>query len=203
MMPRIKFAVGLAVILIQIWLYINADAIYGPYAGMVRNTMLAYFLLIAVFSPFVMKSLLRLGPQDLPNFTIMFILTSAVLMIVPAVTHLVTGEIEQGLTLALGFGFLHSFVKAFNEELIFRDVLPSIMGNGMVASIYVDIVSSLAFGVFHLAVTNVNILAMLFLSALGFVWSQVYKRFGLMGSTGSHIAYNLAVLGVLPKMFGG
>lgn len=201
MFPQIRFAVGLFILFAQLFLFINAEFIYGPYAGMVKNVMLAYFIMLAFFSPFVIKLLMGIGPQDLPNFSIMFVLTSIVMLVLPAFA-LITGEIEEGLTLALGFGFLHAFVKAFDEEVIFRGVLPMIMGQGVKTGIYVDIISSVAFGAFHLAVTGANIFAMIFLSALGFIWAQVYKRFGLMGATGSHFAWNLGALGVLPTILG-
>jgi membrane protease YdiL (CAAX protease family) len=197
MFPKIKLAVGIFILVVQLFMYINADAIYGPYAGMVRNVMLAYLILLAIFSPYVIPELAKLGVQEVPGFVIGFALTTIVMLIVPFVTGLV-GEIEKGLTLALGFGFLHSFVKAFNEEVLFRAVLPKVMGG----SIYAGLISSVFFGLFHMAVTGFSIVAMIFLSVLGFVWYLVYQRFGLMGSTGSHFAYNLAALGVLPSLFG-
>lgn len=164
---------------------------------MVRNVMMVYFVLLALFSPFVIKILMSIGPRDLPNFSITFLLTALVMMLIPTVAF-ITGEVEKGLTLALGFGFLHSFVKAFNEEVIFRGVLPRIMGKG----IWPDIVSSIIFGIFHLAVTGASILAMLLLMLLGFVWAMVRNRFGLLGAVGSHASYNVAVLGALPMLFG-
>lgn len=197
MLPRIKFAVGIGILFAQLFLYINASAIYGPYAETVRNVMLAYFILLAILSPFVIPILMKIGLQDVPAFSIGFVLTTIVMLVVPIVTGL-TGEIESGLTLALGFGFLHSFVKAFNEEIIFRGVLPKVMGGSTTAGV----VSSILFGVFHFAVTGGSIFAIAFLSVLGFIWWLVYKRFGLFGSTGSHFAYNLAALGVLSKLIG-
>lgn len=196
MIPKIKLAVGIVILIAQLFLYINAEAIYGVYADTVRNIMLAYFMLLAMFSPFVIPILLKLNLDDIPGFSIGFILTAIVMLIIPFAR--ITGEVEKGITLALGFGFLHALVKAFNEEVLFRAVFPRIMGN----TIWAGIISSILFGIFHLAVTGVSIIAVIFLSCLGFVWYLVYKRFGLMGSTGSHFAYNLAVLGVLPTLIG-
>ena len=195
---QIRFAVGIFIILAQLFVYVNADYIYGPYAGVVKNVLLVYFILIAVFSPYVIQILQKIGPQDIPSFSIGFLLTAAVMLVIPNVFS-VTGEVEKGLTLALGFGFLHGLIKAFDEEIIFRGVLPKIMGG----SRYADMVSSVIFGVFHLAVSGANIFVMFMLMGLGFVWSLMRDRFGLMGSTGSHFAYNLAALKVLPKIFGG
>lgn len=196
-MLQIKFAVGVLIILAQLFVYVNAEYIYGPYAAMVKNVLLVYFILLAVFSPYVIQILNRIGPQDIPNFTIGFVLTAAVMLVVPVAS--ITGEVEKGLTLALGFGFLHGLIKAFDEEIIFRGVLPKIMGGTRAA----DIVSSIIFGVFHLAVSGANIFVMLLLMGLGIAWVFMRDRFGLMGSTGSHFAYNLAALKVLPKIIGG
>jgi len=198
MIPRIKFAVGIAIILLQLWLYINADYVYGPYASIVKNVMLAYFILLALLSPFVIQILMDIGFQDVPNFSIGFVITAIVMFAIGSIT-VITGEIEGGLTLVLGFGLLHSFVKAFNEEVIFRGVLPKLIGGTMVA----DVVSSIVFGVFHVAVTGASWYAIIFLSILGFIWSQMRRYIGVMGTTGSHFAYNLSALGVLPKLLGG
>jgi len=196
---RGKIAFGIIIILIQLWLYINADYVYGAYSSTVRNVMLAYFILLAILSPFVIKILLGIGIQDVPNFSIGFVITALIMFAIGGAVTLLTGEVEKGLTLALGFGLLHSLVKAFNEEVIFRGVLPSIFGK----SLYSDILSSVLFGVFHVAVTNASLAGIVFLIGLGFIWSQVRNHLGLMGSTGSHFAYNLAALGVLPKILGG
>jgi len=200
---RLRFAVGIFILLAQLFLFINAEAIYGPYAGIVKDVMLAYFMLLGILSPFVIQVLLRIGLQDIPAFSLLFIATSVIMLILPTIKG-VTGEVEKGITLALGFGLLHGIVKAFNEEVIFRGVLPKLMGDrGKGINYIAGIASSLAFGIFHLAVTGVNWLAMIFLSCLGFIWYLIYKRYGIMGSTGSHFAYNLAALGVLPQLLGG
>lgn len=192
-----KIAVGIVIIILQLFVYVNADYIYGPYAGMVKNVLLVYFVLMAMFSPVVIQILQRMGPADIASFSVAFIITAAVMLVVPVAS--ITGEVEKGLTLALGFGFLHGFIKAFDEEIIFRGALPQLMGG----SIYADVISSIIFGVFHLAVSGANIFVMLLLMGLGMVWALVRSRFGLMGSTGSHFAYNLAALKVLPKIIGG
>lgn len=198
--PEIKgIAIGIIIVLIQLWLYINADYVYGSYAETVRNVMLAYFILLALLSPFVIKVLMGISINDIPNFTITFIITAIIMFAIGTITTLWTGELEAGLKVAFGFGFLHSLVKAFNEEVIFRGVMPQFFGKGYIA----DIISSVAFGVFHVAVTGGAWTAIIFLSALGFIWTMVKNKFGVMGSTGSHFAYNLSVLGVLPKLLGG
>lgn len=200
MVPRIRFVFGLFIILAQIWLYVNADAIYGAYSGMVKATMLAYFILMIPLSPVIYQQYMRIGIQDIPNFAVGFVATSIVMLVLGGLVALVTGEIEQGLTLALGFGFLHGFVKAFNEELIFRGAIPQMLGG---QNVYSDAISSLAFGFFHFAVSGGDLVIMVFLSGLGYVWTLARRSIGVMGSTGSHFAYNLAALGVLDRVVGG
>lgn len=193
-----KAVLAIVLILSQLFLYVNADAIYGVYSDMVRNTMTVYLMLLAVFSALVFKELVKIGPQDLPGFTIGFIVTAALLMGLNTfgLSGSILGQIEPGLTMALGFGLLHAMVKAFDEELIFRGVLPTFLGG----SIYADILSSVFFGLFHFAVTGADLFAMIFLMGLGFVWALLRRRMGLLASTGSHFAYNLMALGVLPMI---
>jgi membrane protease YdiL (CAAX protease family) len=197
--PKVKLAFGLFLLLAQLIVYFAADAIYGPYAAIVKTVMMAYFILMALFSPLVLEVLKKIGPQDIPAFAVGFIPTALFMLILGLAGFSLTGEIEKDLTLSLGFGFLHSFVKAFDEEVIFRGVLPKLMGGTRAAGI----VSSLFFGLFHVGVLLMLpegvtlfmiVTSMVFLSVLGFVWYLIFKRFGLMGSTGSHFAYNFMLL---------
>jgi hypothetical protein len=210
MVPKIRFAVGIFILILQMILYLSADYIYGPYASVVRNVFLTYFILLALLSPYVLKTLLEVGPNDIPSFSIGFILTVIPLVLLPLGIKLFTGQIETGLQLALGFGLLHSLVKAFDEEIIFRGALPKIIGIGTPAMI----VTSVLFGIFHFGVLMLQVqqglltltnavYGMILLMGLGFVWALVAKKFGLLASTGSHFAYNLSAMGVLNKILGG
>ena len=117
----------------------------------------------------------------------------------PLVTIFPQASIET----ALGFGALHAFVKAYIEESVFRDALPK-AGLG-------DVISNVLFGMFHLAVlTTVGgltylqaLLPITVLIILGLVWAGVRNIYGIMGSTGSHFAWNLFAYGALPRIFMG
>jgi hypothetical protein len=138
----------------------------------------------------------------------MFIATSLAMLLIPKLITAGSIEASVAVQMAFGFGFLHAFVKAFNEEVIFRQILPIVAGLG-------DIISNVLFGIFHIAVviSQLSLLKMPvtfwtvaapvgILVVLGFLWAKIRDRFGLMGATGSHFAYNLGVMQLLPKVFG-
>jgi len=195
--------VGILILVITAYLFTQADFIYGVYAEQVRSVIMIYAGLLAIMSPFILKDVLSIGVYDLSNFALGFLITAAAVLAVPFIgTFLIPGQIQEGLVLALGFGFLHSFIKAFFEELIFRGGLPRILRRVTVNPLYPDIISSVLFGIFHWGVTGVGIPEALILMVLGFGWAKVRDLFGIMGATGSHFAYNLAVMGVLSQIVG-
>ena len=201
---KIVSKIGIWVIIIYALLWFRADEIYGVYADMVRNTMLIYFVAISLFSPITFPMLMSMGFQDIAGFVFGFILTAPVMLVLgnAGVTGLIVGQVEASVNwgLIIGFGFLHSFIKAFSEELIFR---------GAISKIFGDVVSSILFGAFHYGITGVSIIGAGILMALGFLWAKLRDIFrgmggtGLMASTGSHFAYNLGVMGILPLILGG
>ena len=121
----------------------------------------------------------------------MFILTSIVLV---PLTMLQGIGAEVAVTTALGFGLFHAFVKAFIEETVWADILKKRIGK---------LGSAITFGLFHLAVTftvgGINFIAIAMLMILRFIWDSIHDRYGIMGSTGSHFAYNSFVMGM--KLF--
>jgi len=116
----------------------------------------------------------------------------------------------------MGFGLLYAFVMAFDEEAVFRYLLPKVAGLG-------DIVSNIFFGLFHFFVlyaeTSILLDAgkiteimqwsiitfdVITLVGLGFVWAWMRDHAGgIIGSTGSHFAYNCAKYGVLTALMAG
>jgi len=189
---KIRLAIGVIILLIAGYLWTQADFIYGPYAGMVRNTMMVYFGLMAVMAPLVLPTIMKIGLEEVPMFSLGFIVTSVLMLTVPNIlTSLLAGQVEANIALVLGFGFLHGFIKAFFEEVIFRGALPTFIG---------DIWSSVAFGLFHFGITGVPLAGAVFLMGLGYLWAKVRDSMGLMGATGSHFAYNLGVMGILSQM---
>lgn len=219
-------SVGIIIMIMMLFLWINADWVYGPYSGVVRTTMTIYFFAFLLGYTFVNKTPKSLaGDESFWNFIIGFGGTSAVLIGITAligsfsVRAALSEPFIATITIAgIGFGLLHAFIKAYIEEDIFRWVLPKLAGLG-------DVISNILFGIFHFSIlVSMTIPAMItagtltdmgmlnwtyallpvgVLVGLGMVWSQVRNVFGITGSTGSHTAWNMWQLGVLPILYGG
>lgn len=212
---RLKFplATGLIIIILQIFLWTNADLIYGSFAEPVRDVMLIYLVMYAVvWAPLKHSPLtFTAGRESFWNFVFIFIGTSAFLLLItvlPGITGLIaatSGQVVAAASVAgLGFGALHAFVKAYIEESVFRDALPRIGGLG-------DIWSSVLFGLFHFSILITfsglavleAVMPMIILMALGYFWSKMRNGFGIMGATASHFAWNLFAMGVIGFVFTG
>ena len=213
---------GGMIILIILFMWISADFIYGAYADMVRTTMTIYFFTFLLAYTVINQQPKSMQPkqnESIWNFVIGFVGTGAILfgasfIIAPLLStaSIVDPFIASVTITGLGFGGLHGFVKAYIEESVFRWALPMC-------------ILCILFGVFHLAVlVSVTIPAIvaqgqlvdlgvmnwqyaiapvIMLIGLGFIWSQVRNHFGIMGSTGSHMSWNLFALGILPMIFLG
>lgn len=184
-----KITLSLVMLFVMLFLFINAPLVYGVYAEPVKTTLIAYFILLIMVTLFSRGELFApLTFLDLRNFAVMFFVTTFVFIPLQFLSGL---GAEVAVTTALGFGLLHGFIKAFIEEEVWADKLKKLIGPWG---------SAITFGIFHLSVTaisgGVNYIAILLLAGLRLVWDKVYDRFGVMGSTGSHFAYNAAVMGL-------
>lgn len=205
-----KISIGVLILLITAFLWINAAFVYGPFADVVRGILLVYLVLYAIMVASFKGSIpiFQRGIGDLQNFIIAFAATTVIMLFIPLV--LLQQASVETIVLATGFGFLHAGVKAYIEEIVFRWVLPIGFGLG-------DIIANISFGVFHLGVLSValmstgiameaaivaSIIPMVSLIILGIVWSQLRNWGGLSASMGSHYAYNLIVLGVWGVILG-
>jgi len=190
--------------------------VFGVYADGVKDVIVIYFLvyLMALATYATKPPTLSKDFTSLFHFIAMFAATALIMVVIPKG---ITGTLAsfELVRIALGFALLWGFVKAYIEEIVFRWVLPKVAGLG-------DIVSNILFGAFHASVlfanatimvksgtmTSVQVIPYVLLGAsilgiLGYAWSKVRDtQFGLMGAVGSHTGYNLAVLGVLPILFG-
>lgn len=223
---------GVIVLLSILFMWISADFIYGAYADMVRQTMIIYFFTFLLVYTAVNGKPKSMDGESLWNFILGFIATSVILLGLSFVIAplLSAANIAEPVVIAsisitgLGFGVLHGFVKAYIEESVFRWALPKLANLG-------DIISNILFGVFHTAVLvtvtipalvvdgtladlgaanwTYAIMPVIMLVVLGFVWSYIRGTnggglgWGIMGATGSHMAYNLFALGILPLIFLG
>jgi len=191
-------SLGAIVVVITLFLWLGADVFFGQFAPTASKIILMYLILLVSIG-FVFRAempVITLHPKNLIYFSIS-VGTILVVGIFPSVFF----SSFEPLTF-ISFGFLYAFVKAFIEEVIFRWVLPVTVGLGA-------IVSSILFGAFHFGVLMITgaplqtvIIAMIFLSILGYVWCRMRDVVGknnpngLMVTTGSHFGYNLIALGV-------
>lgn len=220
-----SLSAGVIIMLAILFMWISAESIYGQYAEMVRNTMMIYFFMFLITYVFANQPPKSLLSEKLSNFLIGFFGTGAILLLVSwiigglAPAAFLSEPLIATITITgIGFGVLHAFVKAYIEESVFRWALPKLFGLG-------DILANIAFGLFHLSIllmiTIPNMIAagnladigamnytyaiypVFILIMLGLIWSQVRNHLGIMGSTGSHTAWNMFALGILPMIFLG
>jgi len=207
-----RIPVGFWVMLIQVFLWVNADWIYGPFAEGVKSILQIYFILFLVTYVSLGMKLPTLDrrKETLRNFMFTFIVTA--LFMVAVFPQFLAGQVAsiepEAIAIAYGFVFFHGFVKAYVEEVVFRFAIPMAMQLKGGLEIYAAIISSVLFGMFHMSVAFLSgnpypVWMMVYLSLLGMVFYAVYKRFGVMGSVGCHLSYNLGVLGVLPMLISG
>jgi len=185
-----KLSIGVIILLIQLFLFINAEWVYGKEkAPLISNILLVYLILqVAILSAFDMPlPTIKTNLNSLVNFLLMFLVASIVFSLMDVA--LFGGVAYQLVVTYIGFLVLHAFVIAYTEEIVFRWMLPKQIGLG-------DIVSNLLFGVFHLAVYKGSLIIVLFLMIFGYILSIVRDKFGIMGSIGVHFAWNLKALGV-------
>lgn len=213
--------IGVWILILQAFLWIDASWIYGPFAAQVQQVLQIYFILfLIVFVSLGLKiPTLDKRRENLFNFFILFIIGVVIMTVISPI--LSSGELAAGqftsaevnaVSIAFGFMFLHGLVKAYIEELVFRYAIPTAILGGIKQrtdniNVYAMIISSILFGVFHIAVDSLGgtafpWYAVIYLSILGGVFYVISQRFGIMGSTAFHFAYNLGVLGMLPKLFG-
>ena len=127
-MTRLGLTVGVAIIIITLFLFFNADLAFGAKAAVARNILLSYMLAIALLSAVFNAPVpaIRSPPTDLINFIIGFVVTAVVVVTIP---QLFIASITP-VVAALSFGFLYAFITAFYEEVIFRDLIPLRIGLG-------------------------------------------------------------------------
>lgn len=191
-------AIGVIFMIIQAFLLIGSNWIFGAYAAQIQTQLFVYLLLMVVVmaslaapSPTIVGETINESSVSVWNFILLFVLTSILVLPIP---NQIAGSFDA-IKLAVGFGLFYLGTKVYIEEIIFRDLLPKKAMLG-------DVWSNILFGIFHIAVNGVTVPIMFMLMGLGFIWSKVRDRFGLLGSMGSHLAWNLKANGVLEKIFG-
>ncbi len=213
---QVRCSTGLIIFLLIMFMYIGADLFYGVYVEQVRSIITIY-LIFYLFSymytqkkPSTIEVAEQKSYEGWTSFIIGFLGTAialfAIIGISPWLLQMFTNiEIPIGAfsIAALGFGALHGFIKAYIEEEIFRNQLPR-AGFG-------DIWSAIIFGAFHLGVLfairgltlSVIWFPVLVLIFLGLGWAIMRNYIGIMGSTGSHFAWNMFAMGILFSVISG
>jgi membrane protease YdiL (CAAX protease family) len=188
------------IILLNIILFMRVDQIYGTYAPIAEKMLIVYFFITLSFFALYDKKLpsISFTATNLAMFILAFTVTVAVVYLIQSFGQPVAGIVASTATLklALGFGLLHGIVAVFNEEIVFRYVIPSIVGDSLMAGVW----SSLLFGILHFGLRGVGILGVAVLSMLGFIWYIAKRSFGLTAAMGSHYAWNLGAYGALSKL---
>lgn len=207
MLTKSGLTIGIVILIAQIWLLVSADALFP---GMeIWKIMMVYLVMQAL----VIASLdltiptLSTGVLGLTHFFIGFGITALIVMLIP---QGLTGSLEVlsidwtlGVTIVMfTVGILYAFIKAFVEETVFRFALERKAG-------LTRLTVAVLFGLFHGAVLSIGgaaitsiLFGMFFLAVLGYVWSLFYDHFGILGATGSHLAWNISALGLLGMLIG-
>lgn len=197
MTKRTATLMAVFILFLQIFLLVTADWLYGSYAPIAKDWLVAYLLMEALVLGALLKGgISEIETGNMAGFVFFFIITTVVVIALRIPSGLFS-SIEPVRTI-VAIGLLYGLVKAFIEEVIFRGVLPKFIGG---------LKSQLVFGGFHASTLAVFVypaqgfLGVLgvfaLLSSLGVIWWYIFKRGGLLASTGSHLAWNLLAMGVM------
>jgi len=189
-----KLGLGVAIVLLTLYMFVQAKFVFGEHAGTATDIMLTYIILgITVIT--ITGARLKVfsqPPSEFLWFTVGMIVTFILVLLLPkSIGNATLASIElQGIS----FGFLWAFVKAFWEEVIFRGALVNI-STGIFNTLAIG--SSVLFGLFHWGIMGVGIIGVIFLVILGIAWTFMARKWGLMAAVGSHFAYNIWALGLI------
>ncbi len=217
-----KISAGVVLFIAQVFVWISADLFFGAFAETARQIILIYFILwlMVRVSTGTRPAAMEVKHGGFQNFIALFLVTAVfflvLMMVAPAFGTSAEIAIASISVAGFGYGMLHGFIKAYIEEDLFRDAIPK-AGLG-------TIISNILFALFHLSILvmftipswvaegilpslgaanwQYAISPVIMLFILGLIWSQVRKNYGVLGSTGSHFAYNLFALGTLGMLVG-
>ncbi len=198
-----KIPTSLVVVIIQMFMFVNAVPIFGEYAAQAKDTILLYMIVNLAFTVFslgvrkgnnqVQMVAMRSRPAIDSAITLFvsFFLSMALFYVLPLP---VTGSIFKSLSIvkplsiAIPYMLLFAFVISYTEELVFRGVLPYYLKN---------ILSSVLFAVFHWYAYSGGITAMLFAFSMGLLLEFISEKFGIDAAIGVHTSWNLALMGAI------
>jgi len=185
-----KISIPIIVLILQLFLYISADKIYGAGATTAKALLLAYMLMIVSVSVFTGLRPDKVKGQFNPlNFFIFFIGSALLFLVIPQFNLFATIGVANAVT----YGIIQCFVVAYTEESVFRGLLPTFFG---------DLNSSILFGLFHWAVSG-SLWFLVFATGAGLLFAFIRDKFGIYASMGVHSAFNLKALGLLDTLVRG
>ena len=188
-------SIGVIVLLTQLFLWLNAGSIYGEFAGEAARQLQVYILMLTsvVVVTGVKPRILQADIGEIYNFLAAFIGTAVFLLTINLFANVGFGALQA--SAGVPIMLLQAFAVAYTEEIVFRGILPEVMGT--------DLFPNLLFGPFHWYTYGGDWTMMIFASLLGFGFAIVRMFLGLMGSTGAHTAWNLNAMGVLEDLVRG
>lgn len=188
---------GVTVLILQLFLFISADWVFGAAAVTAKEILLIYFILqVAVYSTMGIPEIFYKPLSELKTVFLYFILTVIVASFLKHTIIMGMMASFEPLRAVAGFGFIYIFVKVFTEETIFRDILPKQVGHR---------VAQLLFALFHIAILSVKfapsiaqmLIGLVFLYVLGSIWYRIYISGGAPASIGSHAGWNSIAGGLI------
>jgi len=192
LLPKKQFGIGIMVLMIQLFLFVNASAVYGEFASVAKDTLLVYILMLTsvVAITGTRQDIIKGGFNRSYNFFLLFFASSFLLVTIPWIGGQFGLQNEAG----IGVILIQVFAVAYTEEVVFRGILPNFLG---------DLTSNGFFAVFHWAVYGGSIGLVLFAFVLGIIFAVIRYYFGIAGAIGAHAGWNLKALGVLDKLIAG
>ena len=188
---------GITVLILQLFLFISADWVFGASAEIAKEILLIYFILqIAVYSTMGVPEIFYRPLSEMRTIFLYFILTVIVASFLKATVIMGMMASFEPLRAVAGFGFIYIFVKVFTEETIFRDLLPKQVGHK---------VAQVLFALFHVAILSVKfapsivqmLIGLVFLYVLESIWYRIYLTGGAPASIGSHAGWNSIAGGLI------
>ncbi len=204
-----RVTIGVIILIVHLFLLTNATWLFGSHAPQAVSELTTYML----FTVFAMAAfaaplpLIASKVEGFYGFIFSFIATLPIAhyVIIPVLnTSGTIGSVIaniESVRAALAFGLLFAFIKAYDEEIVFRHILQKVAGLG----VYIQ---AILFGLFHTAMLFATVYvvsgfagvvaSMLLLTILGVIWGimSASGKNGLMIALGSHFAWNLSVLGL-------
>jgi len=193
--------VAIPLMFVMLFLWMNGSAIWGAYWE--ESTALAYIIMFGfVFAVSQKNSLtwlsqLKFG-DGLKNFSIGFMLMFAGMIGLDyALGGSIGGASISTVAVWPAIAITALFVAPV-EESIFRGVLREYFKGWRLWYLPLGvIITSILFAITHYAVYGGALNSMIWAFAMGCVFYYMATWKGVAGSTGSHTAYNLFVLGIL------